>query len=322
MGQNIEKDLRAELMRDLPKEWEKYKARARNLQVEAVLSSSATAPQVLRMVRTDVLKQANGSAICIWGHTDVLEGDPGRASTDKVWGQNPAYSFELSRPNPGKNWAASQIEIGNNRYLGTLDRSIVDFVFGLVTGQFRIQDSIPMAEALQKKEFAIRKVSDAQVGGRRLVKLEFDWDKTKSIPAMKLSGWVNLDPNSYWHICGARYDVARKGFDDTREIEYEYAKLKDGLPVVKRSTIKSDGKDDQGRKYVSTLVVDWTVREQEKVAEREFKLSAFGLPEPMEREEAGARPYHLWLFAAALGFFCLAGACQSLKNRGLLGNRS
>ena len=109
-------------------------------------------------------------------------------------------------------------------------------------------------------------------------------------------GWVILDPSCYWRILEIElpFDARKEPRKELARFVYEMA---DGdFPLVKR--IETTLLDGQGRaKTRGTITYEIEKRD---ASEDEFKLSAFGLPEPtLTRRSWWTRP-HIWLSGAGL----------------------
>jgi hypothetical protein len=312
------KDLKVALLTEAPKKWNEYRARARKMQGMYTLTHSTTQPDVSKTVRTDSFQQNATSAVLVWGHTQLLNGNPKKVSTHStVWGQNPAYAFQLMRDDAGKPWVGAALELGNKKPL--LLGPIIDKVVWSVTPQFRAGLLKPLPEALSDKEFIAKKVSLAEVDGVKLVRLDFEYKEADGSNVNSHAGWVIMDPNQYWHMTEAVIKTESKQFTGQYEVKFEFGRGKGDLPLIKRSSDKVEG-IATGSQQLRSNVVEWMIREDDAVPDANFRLSAFGLPEPMAMTEAGASRAYLWFYAIALGFFSVAGLCQFLRKRGLIGD--
>src|SRR5271166_6171315 len=57
-------------------------------------------------------------------------------TTDKVWGENVAYRFELYKKDPGEHWVAADLQIRNDKHL-RLGKPVPEAVLDIVMPQFR-----------------------------------------------------------------------------------------------------------------------------------------------------------------------------------------
>jgi hypothetical protein len=112
-----------------------------------------------------------------------------------------------------------------------------------------------------------------------------------------LGGWIVFDPERYWVIRECHVDL-RPHRDDplsTLDGTFEYKESRKGFPIPKRIV----------RKWPhATYLQEFDLMEQADLQDKEFTLSAFGLPEPAEME--GRSPTRWYLWAAVAGMVCLA----------------
>src|SRR5207253_8101896 len=115
-----------------------------------------------------------------------------------------------------------------------------------------------------------------------LVRLEFQYKESVSDAIHTTSGWMTLDPEQYWQATESDVERKTKQSSGGYHVKYEFTKLEGDFPVIRRSTAQSQGFDAGGRQHLLRMTVEWNCREDAAVPEREFKLSAFGLAEPMQ----------------------------------------
>jgi hypothetical protein len=310
-------ELPARLLREAPKKWEEYRARARKMQGEYTMTFTTIQPNAAKTVRTDTFQQNATSAVIVWGHTKLLNGDPLKVNMKStVWGQNPLYSFQLTREDPGKPWVGAALDIGNKKPL--LLGPIIDRAVWSVTPQFRANLLKPIAEVLSENGFLIQQVSPVDAEGGKLVRLDFVYKERVDSEIRTRTGWVTMDPAQYWHITEANINTMSKDFEGQYHVKYEFTRGKGDLPIIKRSIDKVEGNAIRGGQQLRNSLVEWVIREDDMVPDANFKLSAFGLPEPMEMTEASTSRSYLWCYGLALGLFSVAGICKFLNKRGFI----
>ncbi len=310
-------DLKAVLVREAPRKWKEYRAFAKGLQGTARLTSSRMQPFVLKMVRTDSMKQAPGAALYLWGQSNVLGGDKAFAPKgSKVWGQNPKYSFELARADESEKWAVAGLALGGDKILKQVEAPVSEFVERSFNLHFFGHCLRPIADLLTDKSFTVKSVHEEIAMGRKLVHVDFEYTEPLKQGTRRTSGWMKMDPEKYWCITETVTDVTDPQYSGSVRSVFETVEGRSGFPVLRHVEHRQEGHNTKKRYHLNESSVDFVLQENTAVPEREFTLSAFGLPEPMEGNDAAAPRYYLWFFAIGAGFFALAGACQFLKRRG------
>lgn len=279
-----DEDLKAILLRDAPKKWKEYRAIARKLQGHITLTVIQSEPSVMRLTRIDSFKQNGTSAIATHGLSNVIEGNPAEVPKgEHTYGQNPKYSFDLARDGPAKNWVVAELVSGNGKFLKRFeDKPVVDYALSFATPQFQAGFGKPVAELLTDKAFRVKGVRRVEVGGKKLVRVEFEHKTTSKADSRVRSrvGWMTLDPERYWHMTEVVEHFTGPNYQFRNHSKYEVRDTKGGYPVIKRLESARNSTEAGDRKRASSAVFEWTLHEADSVPEREFKLSAFGLPEP------------------------------------------
>jgi hypothetical protein len=83
------------------------------------------------------------------------------------------------------------------------------------------------------------------------------------------------------------------------------------LPVAKRAVRKIKGRSDTGDTFDNEWRFDYDLRVPRRLpAADEFRLSAFGLPEPMGMPGPRRSHWYIWLALAGVGAILLALVCK------------
>jgi len=118
-----------------------------------------------------------------------------------------------------------------------------------------------MDVTLSDSGFTIKNVAPIEKQGKALIKVDFSYDPPiDPVKEPLRSGWVLLDPKSYWTI--QSFDVQMLWIDKwgNDKAEYEYRILEDGFPVLTRVVVKRT--TPKGKRMVGTY--DYQLEEQDK----------------------------------------------------------
>ncbi len=222
-------------------------------------------------------------------------------SYEFVTSVSPRYSFRLLRKEKGDAFRVTALGSGGDAEV--LDDMYYDFnqyplapycVFGT-----------PIAKFMAEPSFVLGKVSEVVQGDHKYLKLEYRTHPKKEYPAVP--GWLVVSPDQGWVLVE---DVAFLGLHENirRESHIEYGKTVDGIPLPR--VVSYDHPY-----YHRRMVFDRF--EHGPVPEREFTLSAFGLPE-LDKPESSDHKGNpaLWFFLISVAFLSVAAAFKYKSFRG------
>lgn len=278
-----------QLIQEAPKAWEKYFERSKNLQGTWSVSGTDLATKATEKNFYE-LKQRTGC-------TMILEQTDPAVYLGVV---NPKYGFSLKKPTPQSKWAVTGV--GTDLFKAspaedpnTTARLInrLPFTFAGLVNTLQVTVLDP--------GFSIKKVAPFHLEGRQLVKVDFDYSPPKNPARMPLRGGsVLFDPERYWVI--RKLDVhSLWGSDPTVEtVNYDYSDGNDGFPILREIVGR--------RKFLNRsrhVEFKYQLELQEReIPEQDFRLSAFGFPEPHGITWDDGPRWYLWFIAAAV--VCLA----------------
>lgn len=286
------------LRKDAPAAWKKYDAWAKRLQGSWSLTVTARYDSPSRKPQEDhyryQLKQRDDCAMC-------LDQSP---TSGELRIANPKYSFQLHRGRDNAPWAV--MGVGKNllapsttfhpMYMARLTRRL-PYTFAEVSPSLQV--------TVLDKGFLIKNVSLVRKGNQQLVEVVFTYTPPDN-PVKKWlrSGSVFFDPEHYWVIRG--FDVkTQRGNDAAHQTgSYNY-KSSGGYPVLEKIIHKIEVPTQDGlhAEYIRQFDLH-----PADVPAREFRLSAFGFPEPQGVVwNDGSTHWYLWFIALAV-VSLLAGA--------------
>ena len=256
---------------------------------------------------------------------------------------NPKYRFNL-KAGRDKQWAIERLRmdaswrvpddlIGRNALRPMVmgeDTTFGSTIEGACVGQMLWAAWFPLM--VLSSDFRLIRATDLGDDGQ-LVKVEFEFEPTKPTggAACARSGMVVLDTKRYWLIHEAEVGAAetqrsvsyRRG---TLKVTNEFKEFMDGkvsVPFVSRQVLHVSFPKTtlaKNRQIENEYVSDVDMHVATNLDEKQFTLSAFGLPEPdklqiplhqSQQSEEKETSWMLWLGLGiiAMGLAVLAGRC-------------
>ncbi len=235
------------------------------------------------------------------------------------WCVNSKYTFTLSKKSEGEVWIVKKVEpiarptvIKNQTFplLKSIEKSDQNlFSWGLSQMAVGLKMNLPLwlPSYFKSPIFNIDSVEEVFEDNERLVHVKFTYEPEEYSPGeLMRSGEVYLMPDHYWLIKKAQY-ISLEPDKVTRvpcELNIDYGELTlDSLPLPKKSVLilKKYGKG--GQDYRMEWTYSW--KQNINVADKEFTLSHYGLPEPDFGERRTNR-FRFILIAAGLILISIA----------------
>ncbi|MBI1830187.1 MAG: DNA-directed RNA polymerase subunit omega, partial [Planctomycetes bacterium] len=151
---------------------------------------------------------------------------------------------------------------------------------------YALAGSGTLMKLMGRSGFSITKVEKVTAGGEELTKIwfkvapdEVSTKHTGAIPIEGGPGWLLLDPNCWWRIREFLMPFHSTKYDSrfNAVAKYSYEMADGGFPLVKQMDVTHS--DLASGKPIGRAIREFTF-EKRVASEDEFKLSAFGLPEP------------------------------------------
>lgn len=235
--------------------------------------------------------------------TIAINGELGKVSCDlgetsppqQVSAINPNYVFQIARKKSSSDFRVNFLEPGAGEGDSTRRQMIKDMVKNLKNDIYCAWYlwTDPVGDLLKDPGTVIKAVEPVAREGRHLVRVRYEWSP-KSGDKVKgglRDGEIILDPAARWTI--QQYKVSK--FWGKIEATLSYGDPVDGLPFVREKT--EVWSNDEGDARTRTLRFESLAKK--KVPESEFKLSAYGLPEPNFDSRFNASFFY-WYFALSV----------------------
>jgi hypothetical protein len=151
----------------------------------------------------------------------------------------------------------------------------------LDTKQYRIDSISPSTDRPGFKRIHFSKAAEAKANSRAD------------------NGWFDCDPEHAWVMAAGQFTRVDSGVPVSFSFSTVVSMSSDGIPIPKerRTTLSATRKD--GRNSVGDVLVKYDLVSG-SIPEKEFTLSAFGLPEPGGTIPETSSVRHLWLGGGAL----------------------
>jgi hypothetical protein len=320
VSQEGDEALKRRFLREAPPQWEEYDRVSRELQGVLAFSGTDSLQNSQDDSRLEYKTNGRGTVLRIFGKTK----SKGKANPqhDEVYGFNPRYAFELRRKAVEAPWVLTKhLERRTGTDLGRATTRINSYLtcinFGVRCGYTRE----PLAELVRKPDFRVGSCRKVQKDGEELVEVAFTYSFTEGPKKWRtnLKGKLLFDPRQYWCWRSGDIQVTGDTINGTLKLRGTQSNKGDELPPLSR-VWESEGdwvfpmagvRNRKKLRYEATLS-----RPAELPADEEFRLSAFGLPEPVGVVWDKPTPTYVWLLAAAGVVGALAFGFRYLARRG------
>jgi hypothetical protein len=231
---------------------------------------------------------------------------------------NGQYAFILKKAH-GKQWALSEIDtqIDKGVNIPYIKSQLIDQGVTVNYAPFGTGGHGFYFAPFHEAGFSVLAEDRGPDGRMKIVFRMLQTAEAKEKPGPQLidgTGWIILDPQQYWRICEYMLPL----FHKTGNVEcYGAAEcdLLDGTFPLLRRVVNTYYKEPHKRQKSLTQVAEYQI-EKRLASEDEFRLSAFGLPEPSPPRSPGRwSPPYVWLSAAGLLCLSLAFLIRRGKQR-------
>jgi hypothetical protein len=207
--------------------------------------------------------------------------DEGAEARERGWAVNKDYLFAVGRAQGATDYGIQFLEPTRTLDAATTERvkaMAAEIKDGLHAPWFLLGRSL--SDWLKEPGFKIQTVEPAE--DIKLVRVGFEYHKTPNDPREWIApGFFVVDPANHWTL---RSYQARMWWGEI-EAGLDYGEPVDSLPVVRKRSERWTGKDKTVMQ--KTLQIESIARKD--VQEDQFRLPAFGLPEPNFQGEVGNR---------------------------------
>lgn len=302
---NTNEDLRVQFQSAAPLKWEEYLEFARCLQGTATTSRNSVTNYSAFKSRW-LWKQAPSSALY---QSQRIEPEYGGGD---VVATNPDYAFRLKRKSERDPWVLTAFTAGTD----ARDVDTDDEAQRRATGRLLQLYLRWLPDLVKEAEFHVSSVSAINIGSESMVRVDFRYRPRNPRNNPALVGWMALDPARYWIL--RQYELMAEFPDGKNKIRHrnEFKDGHRGHPIIVRSFEQGDGIEGGVLPRGWEQVTEWNISEVPGGAPKEaFRLSAFGLPEPVGLESPKGTPNYVWLLIGVVICATLAVGFRYLSRR-------
>ena len=220
---------------------------------------------------------------------------------------NPTYSFSLSRDDPDKPYLLNGFETSGK---DSVDETLMALAGDYIDMPFMV-DGVAISRLMAAPGFRFSRASPVSEGGLELIKVEFDCpnpDRGVRPKPWVYAGSLILAPSETWSLRSAEYyfhPSLKRMFKST----IDYQKTTGGVPLPKKVAVVEP----------SNLTRTWEFDELSLAStpESEFTMTAFGLPDLMNRPGVDQSRSHLgyWFVGLAIVGILTALVMRKLASR-------
>lgn len=304
-----DKTLLHEFLQQAPAKWQEYRDVA-----QAVQGSWSTKTIRGGAERKRIEYKANGTC---WLIVDEDQGEP--ESKGRAYCVNSRYTFRLTRSNPSAPWVLVEFHDRQSEPEFSPD----PISWGVLYCNFpRYPISIEhesLADAIRDPKFVVRSVRRVSPESGQL---EVSFDYPHSLDARGpdgfnpvQSGMMIVDGRQFYQVLSMELRLKSRAGSGTRRIAMQYQNNRDGIPIIKQLTSNESWMLNSGKTYEMALTIEFDLKQHDRLPpEKEFTLSAFGLPEPIGSEFKTSTPVYVWFLVSA-GVLLLAAIAFRLVLR-------
>jgi hypothetical protein len=233
-----------------------------------------------------------------------------------VSARNSRYGFELTRPGGPTEWRLKDVHLADSASPSPRHPEVESLARGTVFVRPYAMTSSTLTDMFNAPSFRLLGCGPSP-RDPALVRVQFEENPPPvgKKPPMRLSGWCDLDPRTGWSIRGS--DVTSSDRVLTKTVRTDITSAVEGDGLVRVDEERHEVKVMKGdtllahRAQLTTYKI-WVDRD---VPEREFTLTAYGLPEPVGITWEKPTSRYVWFLVAAGGFAVLMLGFRYLARR-------
>lgn len=279
-----------------------------------------------RSVYLTKLRICKSGPCYLWSYEHLGSDDPDTRYLDasRVACVNTRYEFKLQKRSGKPDWLLLDWKFAGEEKPSY--RSPVKYdAAGCEHFEHLTLARLPLGVAVREAGWRLKSVRPSPAGGG-LLRVEFDL-RSKPKPQVDevRSGWLDLDPSSGWCIRESDISlvitVPDKAPGSTFQVKSSFRSRYDivsdarGVPILKADRFEGVSETAADGKTHVERTSEFTTTYQDEVPEREFTLSAFGLPEPEGVAWDRPTPTYVWILTAAGACAVLAFGVRLLARR-------
>lgn len=315
-----DRDLRERFLDEAPREWRAYRLFVGRLQGSVRVRMMRLPEKSLTAEAREDIRQADG---CFSGHIKQRITDGGRGDADHVTVINRDYAFELRRPGSDAAWSLAKLERDIEGAAAPALNVKADDGIAIIGAGLVIRN-MSLPDLVDAPEFNLKSASRVERPGEDWVRIDYSYDPpTINGNRPVRGGWVILDAKRHWVVRGFEVSVLYKKSKGSVHGTLDIVDDPAGFPIVTHSSLHEWGSPTGDPPFTNDYetTTDYDVHFDAHVPATEFRLSAYGLPEPSGGAGAGRSLGIVWLGLATLVCMLIAVLLRRARNRWPVGGR-
>jgi len=216
---------------------------------------------------------------------------------------NEKYTAELKKSEGKDHWLLTEIKLGKKEYEERKKMAAFPWLMFL-------SGSVFLPDWIREDGFTITKDEWLQDDYRKVRRLYFGYrfpdKKPPNVLVSVKSGFIDFDPNHYYRVEG--YEVNSNSLEVAfvERVNMKYAAIED-LPVLTETRSEvTEAKSGKTRVPSSRAQSVFDIKYNVDLADEEFTLSHYGLPEPRGVTWRKPTPIYIWFLLAGVVCVVLA----------------
>jgi hypothetical protein len=293
----------------IKQDWTRYREFAKTW--SGTCTSNLTKNDKLFIAHVSQIRQLDGMQVCVRQFSAFDQ--PKYDKYGYVWGYNAKYAFSLFRRAKGEPWIMTGIS--DSRKVGdSTTAEARGAVNSCLQGILNVREDLD--QIVIHPMFKLKKLS-----GTDVVTLEFECPHPlESKPFFSVqSGTLKLDALNHHVLLEGNLSYRFSGNDVRCDYVTEYAESNSSFRLPKRTIERAKNLEPNTSKVVSQSFRENTFQlkaDDRDVTDRDFTLTAYGLPEPYSTQSGSSVNWWYFLGAAGVGILVLS---YFLKRRSAAG---
>jgi hypothetical protein len=310
-----EEALKKRFMDEAPRSWDAFNSHVFELQGGHRVVHKKQGKETSR--KTWKVKEKPGCRLAESEETDLEN-----QTTDyRLYASNPDYIFSLRRKSADSPWVLTDVTRKQPGVEFRLPQNEYQYEIGSsVQSVLTVAGLSQLADLVRQPSFHVTHAALVRQEGTELVQIEFDNRHPVSRGPFEpvQSGIVLLDPERSWCVRG--YEIHAEYSNSASVCRSDVIEMRDSsvphfpLPTHIANTITSQATEPGyvGQTIISSMDARYDLEEPHPSPDSDFRLPAFGLPEPREASRAW---WSLWAVGASLACIAAAGLWWWFRRR-------
>jgi hypothetical protein len=246
----------------------------------------------------------------------IAQPSSGKELLGELYAINPVYAFRLRRKSPQEPWVLARYHLSDDNKQTEIEAELLGG--GTVLSALTYLYMNDLQQIVSSSTFRIREASMIEGQGGSLVRIDFD--NTHSVSEKPFvavqSGQFSLDPSRWWCLVGFDVRTKHPGAEGRITASLESIPSAAGPPIPKRVTQREEVNREGSGLMVFDSATQFELREiNPPPPDEDFRLTAFGIPEPPGIEWKRPTPWWFWVAGGGIVLIGFGALFYWLKAR-------